>query len=276
MRGSAKGHVVIANAGLEFAGRGSSAITALVPTNLVLEPGSFTALVGPSGCGKSSLLNMVAGFQRPTTGQVLVDDREIAGPVPEVGVVFQQYALFPWFSAGANVEFALKRLRHSSAERKKRAIEALAEVGLAGRYDQYPGQLSGGMKQRVALARTFAASPNVLLMDEPFAALDALTRWNMHELLLNVWSRHRVTVLFVTHDVDEALFLADRVHVMSKGPGRIIETIDISEPRPREMSNRTSSMSANRARILELLRGSHDVAEASNQNSSQHERIVAC
>lgn len=246
-----KGLVQVTNAELDFK-IGSLKITALSQTNITLEPGSFTALVGPSGCGKSSLLNMVAGFQRPTKGSILVDGKEIIAPTPEVGVVFQQYALFSWFTAGGNVDFALKRFNLSKAERRERSRQALAEVGLAERIDQYPGQLSGGMKQRVALARTFAAAPNVLLMDEPFGALDALTRWNMHKLLLQVWEKHRVTVLFVTHDVDEALFLSDRVHVMSRGPGRIVETIDIEDPRPRQMGA-SKILAAARGRILELL-----------------------
>lgn len=251
MANTTKGRVEVSNAALQFK-CGSAVLTALSSTTITLEPGSFTALVGPSGCGKSSLLNMVAGFQRPSAGKILVDGREIIAPTPEVGVVFQQYALFPWFTAGGNVEFALKRFGLSRSKRRESSRQALAEVGLAERIDQYPGQLSGGMKQRVALARTFAAAPNVLLMDEPFGALDALTRWSMHTLLLEVWHKHRVTVLFVTHDVDEALFLSDRVHVMSRGPGRVVETIDIAEPRPRQMGTSTPLANA-RSRILELL-----------------------
>lgn len=247
------GRVEISRAKVEYRTRGQEPLTALSTTDLVLEPGSFTALVGPSGCGKSTLLNIIAGFQRPNEGVALLDEKEITKPVPDIGVVFQQYALFPWFSAIGNVEFALKRLTLSKQERTERAIASLQEVGLSGREHQYPAQLSGGMKQRVALARTFVSAPKVLLMDEPFGALDAITRASMHRLLLEIWERHRTTVLFVTHDIDEALFLADRVHVMSRGPGRIVETLDVNEPRPRTIESRSPEFASARARILELL-----------------------
>ncbi|MDT8332773.1 ABC transporter ATP-binding protein [Roseomonas gilardii] len=229
-------------------------VQALAPTDLLLRPGSFTALIGPSGCGKSTLLNAIAGFAPLSGGVVTLDGRPIRGPGPEVGVVFQQYALFPWFTARGNVEFALKRLGHSAADRRRTADGALAEVGLAGRGDSYPGQLSGGMKQRVALARTLAARPKVLLMDEPFGALDAQTRASMHELLLGVWEAHRTTVLFVTHDVDEALVLADRVHVMAAGPGRIIETIELGDRATRVGAEVGPEYLAQRNRIMSLLR----------------------
>ncbi len=223
---------------------------ALAPTELRLAPGSFTALIGPSGCGKSTLLNAIAGFVQPAAGGVAVDGAPVTGPSPEVGVVFQQYALFPWFTARGNVEFALRRLGLRRAERRAEADAALAEVGLHGRGDAFPAQLSGGMKQRVALARTLAARPKVLLMDEPFGALDAQTRASMHELLLGVWERRRTTVLFVTHDVDEALTLADRIHVMAAGPGRIIETIELGDRATRD----GPAYMDHRRRIIALLR----------------------
>jgi NitT/TauT family transport system ATP-binding protein len=247
------GRVEITGARVKFKMPGRGTFEALATTDLVLEPGSFTALVGPTGCGKSTLLNLIAGFLRPSEGVARLDDREITGPTPEVGIVFQQYALFPWFSAIGNVEFPLKRLGLSRAERRARATAALAEVGLAGRERQYPAHLSGGMKQRVALARTFVSAPSVLLMDEPFGALDAITRASMHRLLLDVWGRHKATVLFVTHDIDEALLLADRVHVMARNPGRIVETIDVADPRPRDIEIRSPAFVAARARILQLL-----------------------
>ncbi|MFE5620960.1 ABC transporter ATP-binding protein [Streptomyces virginiae] len=191
-------------------------------TDLELPAGSFTALLGPSGCGKSTVLGAVAGFVPPTTGRVTAGSRPVRGPGPDRGVVFQHYALFPWRTARGNVEFALKRLGLPRAERRRRALEALAEVGLADGTDKYPAQLSGGMQQRVALARALAAEPEVLLMDEPFGALDALTRTRMQRLLRELWQRRGTTVLFVTHDIDEALALAQRVVVLGGTPGRVL------------------------------------------------------
>jgi len=228
-------------------------VEAVSSTNLKLKSGSFTSLIGPSGCGKSTLLNALAGFVPISRGAILVDDEIVDGPSPDVGVVFQQYALFPWFSARGNVEFALRRFNLGRAERRRQALEALDEVGLAGRADAYPGQLSGGMKQRVALARTMAGHPKLLLMDEPFGALDAQTRMSMHELLLRVWDARRTTVLFVTHDVDEALILSDRIHVMSPAPGRIIDSIDVLSARPRSVENIDAGYVENRNRIMRLL-----------------------
>lgn len=191
-------------------------------TDLELPAGSFTALLGSSGCGKSTVLGAVAGFVSPATGRVTAGSRPVHGPGPDRGVVFQHYALFPWRTARGNVEFALKRLGLPRAERRRRALEALAEVGLADGTDKYPAQLSGGMQQRVALARALAAQPEVLLMDEPFGALDALTRTRMQRLLRELWQRRGTTVLFVTHDIDEALALAQRVVVLGGTPGRVL------------------------------------------------------
>ncbi|WP_371614216.1 ABC transporter ATP-binding protein [Streptomyces sp. NBC_00454] len=191
-------------------------------TDLELPAGSFTALLGPSGCGKSTILNLVAGFARPTEGRVTAGSAPVRGPGPERGVVFQHYALFPWRTARGNVEFALKRLGLPRPERRRRALAALAEVGLADGSEKYPAQLSGGMQQRVALARALAAEPEVLLMDEPFGALDALTRTRMQILLRELWQRRGTTVLFVTHDIDEALALAERVVVLGGTPGRVL------------------------------------------------------
>lgn len=201
---------------------GYGAAPVLERTDLVFPAGSFTALLGPSGCGKSTVLNTVAGFVRPASGRVTAGDVPVAGPGPERGVVFQHYALFPWRTARGNVEFALKRLGLPRRERRERALAALAEVGLADGAHKYPAQLSGGMQQRVALARALAAQPEVLLMDEPFGALDALTRGRMQELLRELWRRSGTTVLFVTHDIDEALALAGRVVVLGASPGRVL------------------------------------------------------
>jgi NitT/TauT family transport system ATP-binding protein len=249
-----RGRVEISNLSVDFKLGAKRTASALARTDLILTPGQFVAIIGPSGCGKSTLLNAVAGFITPTSGGVVVDGTEVAGPSPDVGVIFQQFALFPWFSAIGNVEFPLKRFRMSRTDRRARALAALADVGLAAHARKYPGQLSGGMKQRVAIARTLVSEPKVLLMDEPFGALDAQTRLSMHELLLRLWESRRQTVLFITHDVDEALILADVVYVMSAAPGRIIERIEVDIARPRSVERIDGSFIAKRARIIELLR----------------------
>jgi NitT/TauT family transport system ATP-binding protein len=251
----AAGRIETSDLSIRFPSR-SGEIEALARTDLVLEPGTFTALIGPSGCGKSTLLNALAGFVRPATGTMTLDGRPIEGPEAAIGVIFQQYALFPWFTALGNVEFALGGRGLARRERRERARAALAEVGLDGQGEKFPGQLSGGMKQRVAIARTLAIEPKVLLMDEPFGALDAQTRLSMHELLLKVWAAHRPTVLFVTHDVDEALLLADTVHVMSPAPGRILRSSRIDTPRPRSVARFDASLDDLRAEIIQLLRPS--------------------
>jgi NitT/TauT family transport system ATP-binding protein len=252
-----RGFVKIDDVSITFPGRGGRASVALLPTSIDLAPSSFTALIGPSGCGKSTLLNAVAGFVRPSTGAILIDGAEVTGPNPDVGVIFQQYALFPWFTAIGNVKFALRRFKLAREDLQQRALKALAEVGLKTQTAKYPGELSGGMKQRVAIARTLSLEPKVLLMDEPFGALDAQTRLSMHDLLLKVWDAHRPTVLFVTHDVDEALLLSDRIHVMSTAPGKIIKTYDIATPRPRAVERFSRDIMTIRAEILQLLKPAH-------------------
>ncbi|MFF3069800.1 ABC transporter ATP-binding protein [Kitasatospora sp. NPDC057904] len=201
-------------------------------TDLRLPAGSFTALLGPSGCGKSTVLGAVAGFVRPTAGRVVVGGEPVTGPGPDRGVVFQHYALFPWLTARGNVEFALKRLGLPRAERRRRALIALDEVGLADSAATYPAQLSGGMQQRVALARALAAEPEVLLLDEPFGALDALTRARMQELLTRLWRRTGTTMLFVTHDIGEALAVAERVVVLGGRPGRVVADHTVPQDDP--------------------------------------------
>ncbi len=251
--GTPNGHVDVVDCAVYF-GEHRNRIKAVGHVSMTLEPGSFTALVGPTGCGKSTLLNVIAGFVPQYEGSVSVDGHPVEGPSRDVGLVFQQYALFPWLTARGNVEFALKQFGLSRSERHATAMAALEEVGLANRAKQYPAQLSGGMKQRVALARTLAGKPAVLLMDEPFGALDAQTRLAMHELLMYIWQLHRVTVLFVTHDVGEALLLADRVHVMSAGPGTLIATFDVDAGRPRSVEAVTPSTLKIQTQILALLR----------------------
>ena len=252
------GQVEIRGLAIAYDGkRSATRHLALAPTDLTIAAGSFVSLIGPSGCGKSSLLNAVGGFVKPSEGQVLVDGKPVIGPNPDVGVIFQQYALFPWFSALGNVEFALKRFGLPRAELRDLAMEALREVGLEQHAHKYPGQLSGGMKQRVAVARTLAARPKVLLMDEPFGALDAQTRIAMHEILMRVWENHKSTVIFVTHDVDEALLLSDRVHVMSVAPGRIVRTLEVTGPRPRSVDRIDPETLAHRVTVLQLLKQAH-------------------
>jgi NitT/TauT family transport system ATP-binding protein len=240
------GKVEISNVSIAFKGAGRKLVPALAPTNLILRPGEFAAFIGPSGCGKSTLLNAIAGFVTPTTGGIVVDGIDIRKPTPDIGVVFQNFALFPWFTAIGNVEFPLKRFGLTRAQRRERAFAALEEVGLAKHADKYPGQLSGGMKQRVAIARTLVSNPTLMLMDEPFGALDAQTKVTMHELLLRLWERRRQTVMFVTHDVNEALVLA--------APGRIIKRIDVDSPRPRSVEHIDETFVRKRADIIGMLR----------------------
>nr|WP_313811828.1 ABC transporter ATP-binding protein [Glutamicibacter sp.] len=207
-------------------------VTALESVKLTVGHGEFVTLVGPSGCGKSTLLDILAGLSDPDEGQVLVDGRPISGPGLERSVVFQQYALFPWRSAVANVEVGLESLARErkdldKKQRRERAAEYLRLVGLEGFEDRYPSELSGGMRQRVAIARALAHEPRVLLMDEPFAALDAQTREQLQELLLQIWKRTGTTIIFITHGIEEAVYLGQRVAVMTGRPGRIQRIIDI-------------------------------------------------
>ncbi|OSJ14048.1 nitrate ABC transporter ATP-binding protein [Bradyrhizobium canariense] len=209
---------------------------ALSDISLAIEEGAFVSILGPSGCGKSTLLYVVGGFVSPTSGSAKIRGRIITGPGPDRGPVFQEFALFPWKTVLGNVMYGPRQqgVRTTEAEAQSRAL--IEMVGLKGYENFYPKELSGGMKQRVALARTLAYHPEVLLMDEPFGALDAHTRTRLQNDLLNIWERDRKTVLFVTHSVDEAVFLSDKVVMMSKSPGRIREVIDIDLPRPRRRS----------------------------------------
>ena len=201
-------------------------VLALEDVSLSVRNREFVALLGPSGCGKSTLLYMIGGFLPVVAGSILVDGKPVAGPGPDRGVVFQHFALFPWKTVKANVLYGLERTQLPRSEREQRAQSFIDMVGLTGFEDSYPSQLSGGMKQRAAIARTLAFNPQILLMDEPFGALDAQTRSLMQSELLNIWRRTPKTVLFVTHDVQEAVFLAERVAVMSARPGQIKALID--------------------------------------------------
>jgi len=230
-------------------------VKALEDINLRIEPGEFLSIIGPSGCGKTTLLNIVAGFLTPTTGKVLVNGEEIRGPSPERGVIFQQYAVFPWLTVYENVEFGLKNKSNwlPKEEREKIVWKFIRLMGLQKFSDAYPKELSGGMKQRVAIARAYAVNPKIFLMDEPFGALDAQTRSFMQEALLKILSQERKTVMFITHSVDEAIFMSDRVIVMSAQPGRIKENLKIDIPRPRRPEHKASAKFVEYERIIESL-----------------------
>ncbi len=227
-----KGRIEVKDVSITF-GKGSSAHHAVDTTEIIIEAGQFVCILGPSGCGKSTLLNAIAGYVKPTEGTLLVDGTEVDKPGPDRGMVFQQYSLLPWKTVYENVAFGPKMAGHSRVEAGSTANTFLELVGLKKFGDRYPAELSGGMQQRVGIARALANYPSVLLMDEPFGALDAQTRLMMQESLLDIWRKFGTTVVFVTHDVDEAVFLADRVLIMSTAPGRIIEDVKIDLPRPR-------------------------------------------
>lgn len=236
-------------------GLADSTVEALDGFSLTAMENEFVALVGPSGCGKSTFLRMVAGLTEMEGGSILVDGEPIVGPGPDRGMVFQSYTLFPWLTVVENVLFPLRKQPLSTREREAVAMEYLASVDLTDFAKAYPAQLSGGMRQRVAIARAFAAQPAILLMDEPFGALDAQTRGMMQELLCEVWEQHRVTVVFVTHDVEEAVLLSDRIYCMTARPGRIKEEIAVTMPRPRKAGLETTpEFIAVRRKVMDLLR----------------------
>lgn len=205
--------------------------------DLALERDEFVALLGPSGCGKSTLLSMVAGFDHPTSGMLRVDGAEVEGPSPDKGVVFQEFALFPWLSVRKNIAYGLRERGVGAAEQRRVVGEMLDLVGLEHVADHYPYQLSGGLKQRVSLARVLANDPKILLLDEPFGALDEQRRMSLQDELLRIWERDRKTALFVTHSIEEAVVLGDRVVVMSAHPGRVKAVISVDLPRPRDRNS---------------------------------------
>jgi len=237
MEPSTNGHAKVVVRGLTkvFTGRRNE-LEALQDVDLEIRQGEFVCLLGPSGCGKSTLLNVVGGFEAPTSGEVLVDGEPVAGPDPRRVFVFQEYGIFPWASVWDNIALGL---RHMSREEQHKRVDHYIElVGLRGFETTYPGELSGGMKQRVAVARALAVSPDLVLMDEPLGALDSLTRHSMRAEILRIWQQERMTVIFVTHDVDEALQLADRIVVLSPRPGRIARIIPVEAAHPREIGSR--------------------------------------
>lgn len=223
--------IAVENVTLRYGG--SAGVLAIDNVSFSVPDNEFCVIVGPSGCGKSSLLYLAAGLHEATSGRILVNGHEVLEPGRERGMVFQGYTLFPWLTVRANIEYGPKRRRMAAPERRKIVDQYLDEVGLTAFANHYPSQLSGGMKQRVAIARALANDPAVLLMDEPFGALDSQTRTTMQKLLLRVWERHHKTVLFVTHDIEEALLLGDRVLVMTARPGRIKAEVKVDIPRPR-------------------------------------------
>ena len=221
-------------------------VVALNGVDLSIQDKEFVCVVGPSGCGKSTLLNMIGGLDTPTSGEILVDGKKVDGPSPKRGIVFQQYALFPWLTVEKNVQFGLK-LQGMPRERMEQVTEKyLRAVGLENFAHSYPKELSGGMKQRVAIARAYAVNPEVLLMDEPFGALDAQTRVQLQTELLETWEHEQKTCFFITHDVEEAIILAQRVVIMSARPGRVKDIVDIDIPYPRDQATKMSP------RFLEL------------------------
>jgi NitT/TauT family transport system ATP-binding protein len=237
---------------------GQPPVLALDRIDLDVAPGDFVALLGPSGCGKSTLLNLIAGFEPVTSGLLHVDQQPVAAPGPDRGVVFQEAALFPWLTVWENVIFGPRVQGLPKQDYEERAHEMLKIVGLSDFKNHLPVQLSGGMRQRVGIARILTLGSRVLLMDEPFGALDAQTRLTMQELLLSVWQQLKPTIIFVTHDIDEAIFLANTIYVMSARPGRIQQKIEVPLARPRTVADTASeSFSALKLQILNLIRHTH-------------------
>jgi NitT/TauT family transport system ATP-binding protein len=237
-----------------FAFQGST-VTALASADLTIRKGEFICLIGPSGCGKSTLLRMIAGFETATEGKLKMWDKPVSGPGPERGMVFQDYGLFPWLTVSQNIGFGPAARGAGKAEVAKTADRFTAMVGLDRFRDAYPHQLSGGMKQRVAIARVLANDAEVVLMDEPFGALDAMTRENLQAELLEIWAANKLTVLFVTHAIEEAILLADRIVVMSPGPGRIVSDERVPLPRPRDPTS--PEFNALRRRLSGMLGSYH-------------------
>ncbi len=255
--GAARGGRITADRVRIELGRRAARFEALHDVSITVEPGEFVCLLGPSGCGKSTLLGALAGHLRAAQGTLQLDGAPIEGPDPQRGLVFQHHTLFPWKTVLGNVAYGLKMQGIGRRTREREARRMIELVGLTGFEARYPRELSGGMQQRVEIARVLINHPRVLLMDEPFGALDALTRARMQELLLALWARMRTTVLFVTHDIDEALFLADRVLILSRGPGRIIEELPVLCERPRHAGLLTDpQFLALKRRCLVLLRDS--------------------
>jgi NitT/TauT family transport system ATP-binding protein len=239
-RASGAEQIAIDAAAKTYLRRGASPVEALRPTELIVEPGEFVSLVGPSGCGKTTLLKLVAGLDHTTGGRIVVGERIVKKPDSQVSVVFQKPALLKWYTVEQNVLLPAKIADTLTKETRERAAELLEFIGLADFKDRYPNELSGGMQQRASIARALVGEPKVLLMDEPFSALDEFTREVLHDELLRLWTSHPKTVIFVTHNISEAVYLSDRVAVMAPRPGRIEAVVDIKLPRPRTSALRTN------------------------------------
>ncbi len=244
----------VQNLGRVFGTSDGGTTTALHDITFRVHRREFLCVIGPSGCGKSTLIRILAGLEEPTSGRMLLDDREVRGPGPDRGMVFQGYTLFPWLTVTRNVAFGLEMGGMDRSQADREALQWIDLVGLAPFKDAYPAQLSGGMKQRTAIARALAPQPRILLLDEPFGALDAQTRAQMQSHLLQIWHNVDVTVLFITHDLDEAVLLADRILVLKANPGEIQELIEVPVPRPRRPSQDTTpEFLATRRRLDELI-----------------------
>src|SRR5437899_8296483 len=245
-----KSKITVRNVSRSFASADGSKVDALENINFAIEDaysregrdiGEFSVLLGPSGCGKSTLLRLIAGLDRADSGEVLVNDQQVSGPGKDRGMVFQKYTSFPWLTVAGNIAYGLK-INGVPGERAKETVAQLIEaIGLSGFENAYPETLSGGMQQRVAIARTLALRPSVILMDEPFGALDAQTRSEMQQLLLQIWDETACTILFVTHDVEESVYLADRIFIMSSHPGTIVEDVHVPFDRPRALELKEKS-----------------------------------
>ena len=245
-----------------FTSAKGAATQALLPVDFQVNENDFVTILGPSGCGKSTMLRIVAGLDYPTSGRVLLDGRPVEGPGADRGMVFQSYTLFPWLTIEQNIRFGLRERGMPEAQQKERADYFIAKVGLRGFEQHFPKQLSGGMQQRTAIARALANDPKILLMDEPFGALDNQTRVLMQELLLGIWEAERKTVLFVTHDIDEAIFMANRVAVFSARPGRIKTELAVDLPHPRHYTIKTSPEFMDlKARLTEEIRAESMAAD---------------
>ncbi|MFC4248462.1 ABC transporter ATP-binding protein [Natribaculum luteum] len=246
-----RAHVVVDGVSKHYSSA-QEPVRALEDVSFAVDPGEFVCIVGPSGCGKTTLFRIIAGLESATAGTVSLDGEPVDGPGPELGVVFQEYLLFPWRTVAGNVGFGLEKQALTATERDERVRRLLSLVGLEEFGDSYPKELSGGMKQRVAIARALAVDPELLLMDEPFGAVDAQTREMLQDELLEVWRETGKTILFVTHDVEEAITLADRIVVMDSEPGRVREVVDVGLERPRSRSD--DGFGRYYERVLELIR----------------------
>ena len=229
-------HIQISKVSKVFSS-GDREVVALDDINLDIGPGEFICLLGPSGCGKSTLLNAVAGFSLPTAGTILVDGKAVQSPGPDRGMVFQEYALFPWMTVEKNIAFGLEIKKMAKAQIREKVAALLEMLNLQDFRDRYPKDLSGGMRQRVAIARVLALDSPIMLMDEPFGALDSLTRRNLQDELLRIWMEYKKTIIFVTHSIEESIYLADRIIVMTYRPGKVKKVVSVAMPRPRDPSS---------------------------------------